>query len=106
MRALIEGLGPGNRLDQTGKARCLTGSFRAVSSPAAATGRPGNCGADSGRRIPSCGRCREVDEQVLYIHCGRCTEGGAQPRRQIDIMVKRVPSMVIRANSRVEQYRY
>ena len=25
MRALIEGLGPGNRLDQTGKARCLTG---------------------------------------------------------------------------------
>jgi hypothetical protein len=31
----------------------------------------------------------------MYIHCGQCAEGSAQPRRQTDIMVKRVPSIVI-----------
>jgi hypothetical protein len=55
---------------------------------------------------PVVGAERWKNRGCNYTHCGRCTEGSAQPRRQIDIMVKRVPSMVIRANSRVEQYRY
>jgi hypothetical protein len=93
----------GNRLDQTGKVRCSTGTVAYELCPAElpATGRLGNCGADSGRRVPSC-----VVAESCTPTAGGGTEGSAQSRRQTDIMVKRAPSVVLRANSRVVQYRY
>ena len=65
----------GNRLDQTGKVRCSTGSLRSVPQKLQVQAGWGTVGLTLDVAFPPASLHGGIDEQVMYAYCGRWYRG-------------------------------